>query len=331
MATAGRSSTKRPDKGASNTMTQGSRRDFLRTTATASGATALGSLASQAAHAAEGPAPKMTIARWKGEAVPEEKVDEMAAKLTRAAIEDIGGLGQFISNGDVVCVKPNIGWDRSPEQAANTNPAVVAVLVKMCLDAGAKTVRVGDHSVHNPRKSYSNSRIAQAAEEAGAEVFYVDARRFRKTDVGGERLKEIGLCPEMAESDLLISVPITKDHSATSVTLAMKNYMGVVDDRRVFHQDLPTYITDITRYMKPRISVLDSVRILTASGPTGGNLSDVARADCVAVSTDIVALDAFGSELLKRNPADIGTVVKGDEKGLGQMDYKQFAKEISIT
>ena len=310
-------------------MTNGSRRDFLRTTATASGASALGSLASQAAHAAQ--TPKMTIARWTGEAVPENKVDEMAAKLTRAAVEDIGGLGQFITKGAAVCVKPNIGWDRSPEQAANTNPAVVATLVKMCFDAGAKTVRVGDNSVHNPRKTYSNSRIARAAEEAGAEVFYVDPSRFRKTDVGGERLKEIGLCPEMAESDLLISVPIAKDHSATKVTLAMKNFMGVVDDRRVFHQDLPTHIADITRYLKPRISVLDGVRILMTSGPTGGNLSDVARADCVAVSTDIVALDAFGSELLKRNPAEVGTVVKGHETGLGRMDYKPFAKEIAVA
>ncbi|HEX73220.1 MAG TPA: DUF362 domain-containing protein, partial [Candidatus Hydrogenedentes bacterium] len=131
--------------------------------------------------------------------------------------------------------------------------------------------------------------------------------------------------PEIIECDLVLNVPVAKHHSATKITCCMKNYMGVVEDRRRFHQDLPACIADITAFMKPRLCVLDAVRILTGNGPTGGRLEDVRRTNIVAAGTDIVALDAFGAELLGNIPADIGTVVAGRERGLGVMDYKSLS------
>ncbi len=305
-----------------------SRRTFLRTTAAAGAATFGGLAAGKSMGEIPEPA-DMTIARWKGGDAP---VKDVAIKLTEQAIEALGGMKRFVSAGDVVWLKANIAWDRTPEQAANTNPDVVATLVRLCLDAGAKTVKVGDNPCNPAERSYPASGIADAARAAGAEVILLDPNRFRDMDIGGERLKLHPVYPEIVESDLVISVPVTKHHSATQITNCMKNYMGVVEKRRTFHQDLPACIADITAFMKPRLSVMDAVRILTANGPTGGNLEDVRQTNIVAAGTDLVALDAFGAEVLGNNPKDIGTITVGQERGLGVMEYRSLTlRELDVA
>lgn len=272
---------------------------------------------------------KMSIARWKG---GKELPAALYRTLTRRAIEALGGMKRFVSKTDVVWVKPNIGWNRSPEQAANTHPDVVAELVKLCFEAGAKTVKVGDHTCNQPEACYTRSGIGPAVEKLGGEMVYLDRSRFRKMDIKGERLKQHPVYPEIVECDLVINVPVTKHHGSTRVSLCMKNYMGVVEDRRRFHQDLPTTISDITRFMQPELCVLDATRMLTAHGPTGGRLEDVEVVNTVAAGTDIVALDAFGSELLGNKPTDIRTVVAGDKNKLGTLDYRSLKpKQIDLS
>ncbi len=300
-------------------MMKPTRRQFLRQTAVTTGALALGPLAAGGQEAAGTP-PDMSIARWAG--ADEAPIADIAVKLTERAMEAIGGMKRFVKSGDVVWVKPNIAWDRTPEQAANTNPDVVKTLVRLCYEAGAKTVKVGDNTCNEAAKSYPNSGIESAAKEVGAEIVYLDRRRFREMEIGGPALKTIPVYPEIIESDLVINVPVVKHHSATTVTLCMKNYMGVVENRRKFHQDLPGTIRDITAFMKPRLCVLDAVRILTANGPTGGDLADVKQVNLVAAGVDIVGLDALGCEVLGHQPEKIGTVVAGFEAGLGQIDYR---------
>ena len=141
------------------------------------------------------------------------------------------------------------------------------------------------------------------------------------------------LCPEIVESDVVINVPIAKHHAIATVTACMKNYMGIIGDPRgQWHQDLPTCLCDITRFMKPPMCVLDATRLLTANGPTGGNLGDVKRMDLVAAGTDVVALDALAAELLGHDPKAIKTVAAGAQAGLGRMDYRNLAlREIDLT
>lgn len=313
-------------------MSKRSRREFLAGSA-ALGAAALvwpRSLLAQTPAASEGAAAlDMSIARWSGEGdVP----GELPAMLTREALAAIGGIGRFVKKQSVVWIKPNIGWNRKPEQAANTHPEVVAELVRLCFDAGAKTVKVGDYTCNEAKACYENSGIAPAAKALGAEVVYLEKSRFRDMNIGGNRLKDHPVYPEIVECDLVISAPVCKHHGSTEVTLAMKNYMGVVENRGAFHQDLPTTIADITQFMKPQLSILDATRVLLAHGPTGGNLKDVKVLHTVAASTDIVALDAFGCELLGRDPAEIKTVVMGEKYKLGRMDYKKLRlKELQVA
>ncbi|MEP0847081.1 MAG: DUF362 domain-containing protein [Phycisphaerae bacterium] len=274
----------------------------------------------------------MSIARWKPPAPSAALPDAMAARLAEAAIVQLGGMSRFVRRGDVVWIKPNIGWNRKPEHAANTHPHVVAQLVRMCQEAGAKTVKVGDNPCNDPKQCYENSGIAPAARALGAEIVFLDRDRFRNMAIGGKRLKQHPVYPELVECDLVINVPVCKHHGETEVSLCMKNYMGVVEDRGEFHQDLPATITDLTRFMKPRLCVLDATRMLVANGPTGGRLDDVRPMFTVAAGTDIVALDAFGCELLGHKPESISTVAAGRDAGLGRTDYRALSlKETELS
>ncbi|ASV73035.1 Iron-sulfur cluster-binding protein [Thermogutta terrifontis] len=305
------------------------RREFLWQSAVATGGLLLPAQLSWAAPSET----KMVITKWTGPS-PQSPTEfaKIATQLTEQAVAALGGMSRFVKRGDVVWIKPNIGWDRTPELGANTNPDVVATLVRLCLDAGAKVVKVGDNPCDLPQKAYASSGIADAARKAGAQVVFLDRDRFREMDIKGERVKTIPVYPEIVESDVVINVPIAKHHVLATATLCMKNYMGVIENRRVFHQDIPTCLADITRFMRPSLCLLDCTRVMLAHGPKGGNIEDVAVRLTLAAGTDIVALDAFGAEMLGRKPSDIGSIVKGHQVGLGTMDYRSLQpKEITLS
>jgi len=260
-----------------------------------------------------------------------EKIDLAVAqgaspsKITRAAIDAFGGMKKFVSKGDIVVVKPNIAWDRTPEQAANTNPEVVGVVVQMCYEAGAKKVKVFDRPVNDPRRCYVQSGIADAAKAAGAEVSYVDERKFKDMALKGEALKSWPLYTEIFEADKVINIPIAKHHGLAKLTMSMKNWMGVMGgSRRTIHQRLDESLVDLSMTIKPALTILDAVRILTANGPQGGSLSDVKKLDTVIVGVDQVAVDSFGATLFGMKGSDLEYVNIGDKMGLGTMDISKL-------
>jgi uncharacterized protein (DUF362 family) len=266
--------------------------------------------------------PAMSIARWDEAALAGADLTLAAVGLTEAAIASLGGMERFVNKGDTVWVKPNIGWNRRPELAANTNPDVVGTLVRLCKEAGAKTVKVGDHPCHPARQAYRNSGITKAAEAAGGKMVYLNQKRFKEMQLDGEFLDKWPIYLEIAEADLVINVPILKHHGLTKCTMAMKNYMGVIGgNRSTWHQNMEACLADITQFMKPKLTVLDAVRVLTDHGPQGGNPEDVDVRGIVAAGTDIVALDSFGATLLGHNPAEIGYVAAAANRGLGTLDF----------
>jgi len=249
--------------------------------------------------------------------------DDGAPVLVEAAIEICGGISRFVSPGDVVWVKPNIGWDRRPEQAADTNPKVVATIVRLCLDAGAKKVRVTDHPCNEARRTFANSGIQEAAAAAGAEVFIMDPARFREVDLKGEAIQAWPVYAEVLDADKIINVAIAKHHSLTGLTLSMKNLMGLVGgDRNRMHQDIATSLADLTGYFRPSLSVIDAVRVLLRHGPVGGNLEDVQRLDTVIAGGDPVAVDSFAATLFGLSGADVAGVKEANARGLGEMSLE---------
>jgi uncharacterized protein (DUF362 family) len=243
------------------------------------------------------------------------------ADITKAAINAIGGMKKFISRGDVVVVKPNIGWDRLPEQAANTNPEVVATIVKLCFEAGAKKVKVFDRTCNDPRRCYKQSGIADAVSALGAEVSHIDDRRFRDISIKGQVLKSWPLYKDIFEADKIINVPIAKHHGLAKLTMAMKNWMGVMGGNRGgIHQKIGESLADLCLVIKPTLTVLDAVRILTANGPQGGDLKDVKKIDTVIAGVNQVAIDSYGATLFGMKGTDLSYVRSGAAIGIGSTD-----------
>jgi uncharacterized protein (DUF362 family) len=247
------------------------------------------------------------------------------SKITRAAIDAMGGMKKFISKGDIVVIKPNMAWDRTPEQAANTNPEVVATVVQLCYEAGAKKVKVFDRTVNDPRRCYVQSGIADAVRVLGAEVSYVDERKFKDIDIKGEAMKSWPLYTDIFEADKVINIPVAKHHSLAKLTMSMKNWMGVMGgSRRQIHQKLDESLVDLSMFIKPTLTILDAVRILTANGPQGGSLGDVKKLDTVIVGVDQVAVDSFGASLFGMKGSDLGYVKIADKRGIGTMDISKL-------
>jgi uncharacterized protein (DUF362 family) len=224
-----------------------------------------------------------------------------------------------------VLVKPNVGWNRLPEQAANTNPQVVAEVVRHARAAGAAEIWVTDVTVNNAERCFARSGIGEAARQAGARIVLPSKSGFRTVAVGGELLRVAEVLWPFVEADKLINVPVVKQHGSAGATMAMKNWYGVLGGHRVrLHQDLDRSIFELARLMKPTLTILDATRVLVANGPSGGSLDDVRRRDTIAAGVDEVALDAFGAPLLGLSPADLGYLALGDKAGLGTRDYKSL-------
>jgi uncharacterized protein (DUF362 family) len=262
-----------------------------------------------------------------------EKADIVVARgagkspsaITKAAIDAMGGIKKFISRGDVVVIKPNMSWDRLPEQAANTNPEVVATVVKLCFEAGAKKVKLFDRSVSDPRRCYKQSGITDAVSSLGAELTYIDERRFRDISIKGQVLKSWPLYQDLFEADKIINIPIAKHHSLARLTMAMKNWMGVMGGSRGrIHQKIGESLADLALVIKPTLTVLDAIRILTANGPQGGNLDDVKKIDTVIVGIDQVAVDSYGATLFGIKGSDLSYVRAAASAGIGSMDLSKL-------
>ncbi|MFQ5712458.1 MAG: DUF362 domain-containing protein [Candidatus Scalinduaceae bacterium] len=273
----------------------------------------------------------------------DERNDEgyIIKEMMRRGIKALGGMEKLISRGDKVVIKPNIAWDRQPEYAVNTNPFVVAALVRMCVEAGANRVRVLDHTcATNPGPSYINSGIEKAAREAGADVRFVNKRLFKDIKIsGGKVLDSWPFYEELIyqdEIDVLINVPIAKQHSTSRLSMALKNTMGMIGGNRgTIHKDIHPKIADLNRVVKVDLTVLDAFRILKRHGPTGGRLEDVdntfENARRLVISTDPVAVDSYGASLFGYKGQDIGFIKESHEAGLGEIDFKlRGFEEITI-
>ncbi|MCK4771426.1 MAG: DUF362 domain-containing protein [Candidatus Latescibacteria bacterium] len=269
--------------------------------------------------------PKIAIASWEDPQEDPDAIKHEAQRLTEEAVKALGGMSRFISGGDVVFIKPNIGWDRLPAQAANTNPDVVATLVRLCFEAGAGNVRVSDHPCNDQRRTFVRSGIKKAAEEEGAEVFFMDRRKFRDARIGGENLMSWPTYTDYIECDKRINVPIAKHHSLTSLTLTIKNLMGILGDpRNRLHQNLGPAMADVAKFVPSDLVVLDAIRILKANGPTGGNLQDVERRDILVAGTDTVAIDAYGTTLFGMAPDSLSTTREAAKLGLGTINFESL-------
>jgi uncharacterized protein (DUF362 family) len=221
--------------------------------------------------------------------------------MFRRAISELGGMKQFVKPGQKVVVKPNIGWDKVPELAGNTNPKLVAEIVKQCFAAGAKVMPAHLESYYKP----------------------VDLP-------SGKKMKKAKVHEAILNCDVWINVPILKNHGGANLTISMKNHMGIVWDRGFFHQnDLQQCIADIcTLQKKAALNVVDAYRIMKTNGPRGRSASDVVLAKGLFISPDIVAVDTAAAKFfnqVREMPLDtVGHLAKGEALKVGTMNLDKL-------
>ncbi|RLC90416.1 MAG: cytoplasmic protein [Chloroflexi bacterium] len=256
------------------------------------------------------------------------------AAITKAAIAALGGIERFVQSGDDVIIKPNICVDyHPPEYAATTNPTVVATLVSLCRGAGARRVRVMDTPFGGtPESAYAVSGIEEAVRTAGGEMEVMSPVKFVKTPIPeGRDITEWEVYQDVLEANVLINVPIAKHHSLAGLTLGGKNLLGVILNPSRMHFNLGQRVADLVSLVRPTLTVVDAVRILTAHGPTGGSLNDVQQTDTIIASHDIVAADAYATTLFGLTGASIAYVKAAAEMGLGTMELDGIkVEEINV-
>jgi uncharacterized protein (DUF362 family) len=253
---------------------------------------------------------------------------ESPEKITKEAVELVGGMKHFIGRGDKVIIKPNIGWDRTPEMAACTNPEIVKTVVTMALEAGAKEVIVMDHTINQEKRCYIRSGIQEAAQSAGAKVLFPEDQRLKKVNLKGEWLKDWEVYADFLEADKIINLPATKVHSLSKVTLGLKNWLGAIGgSRNQLHQKIDEAMVDLAAFFKPTLTILDSYRVLFRNGPQGGRISDTKLLKTVVAGTDPVAIDAYGATLFDLKPQELLFLQLASARGLGKLELEKIRIE----
>jgi len=250
-------------------------------------------------------------------------------KLVARVLEPLGGIGRFVKTGENVVIKPNIAWDRNTDQAANTHPLVVKALVELCLDAGAQKVLVFDRTCNEERRCYVNSGIQEAMQTIQnnrLKFFHPDSRKFVPVDIKrGKAIKRLEIYKDALEADTYINVPVAKHHSLSTLTLGLKNSMGVLGGNRgQMHHNLGQKLADLATVIRPKLTLIDATRILLRNGPQGGNTDDVEILDTVIASADPVACDAYATTLFNLQPEEIESTVADYKLGLGEMDLSRM-------
>jgi len=251
------------------------------------------------------------------------------AEMVQKSVEILGGISKFVKKRDIVVIKPNIGWARRPEQAANTNPEVIAEIVRLCKSAGAAKIKVFDNTCNESKRCYHLSGIEQAAKQAGADVSYIFTQKFKETKIPqGKILKFWEFYTDALNADVFINVPIVKHHSLAKVTMGLKNMMGVIGGNRgKIHNQFDQKLADLNTVIKPQLIILDATRILLRNGPQGGNLNDVKATNTVIAGVDPVAVDSFGATLFDKQGKDLGYLRQAYQLGLGELNIEKLKIE----
>ncbi len=249
--------------------------------------------------------------------------------LVDRVLRPLGGMDAFVRPSDKVVIKPNIGWDRQPDQAANTHPQVVLALVQRALDAGAGQVLVFDRTCNEERRCYVNSGIQDALagiKDKRLRFFHPDERKYVPVDIRrGKAVNRLDIYRDALEADSYINVPVAKHHGLSRLTMGLKNSMGVLGGRRgAMHHNLGQKLADLATVVQPKLTVIDATRILLANGPQGGNLKDVRVLDTLVASADPVAADAYATTLFGLQPKEIDSTVAAHALGLGEMDLQKM-------
>jgi len=244
----------------------------------------------------------------------------------QAIFQALGGIGRFVKRGSRVVLKPNVAWARTPAEAANTHPELVAAVVRLCLKAGARSVTVYENSCDNYHFAFERSGVQDAVIRAGGKMYAAHDGQFYRSEriPRGKVLRQAEIIGPALDADCLINMPIAKVHGGSILTLGLKNFMGLVRDRSFWHStDLQQCIADCATRIRPHLTILDATRILLTNGPKGPG--EVRKAGIVAAGTDPIAVDSYGAALFGRRAYDIPHIREAARFGIGELDLRKVS------
>ena len=252
---------------------------------------------------------------------------EDRVSMVQKAIDLLGGVGRFIVPGDRVLIKPNVAFSRASFLCATTNPQLVAELVRLCYNHGAKEVVVTDNPINDAQSCFGVTGIGKAATAGGAKVVVPKESYFKPyTLENGKLLVNWPVLYEpLRNINKVIAVVPIKDHHRAVASMSMKGWYGLLGGRRnIFHQDINTVIAELAAMIRPTLVILDGVEVMATNGPTGGSTSDLKKMRTMIASCDQVAADACGATLLDINPDSLLYLQKAQELGAGIMDWQKL-------
>ena len=250
----------------------------------------------------------------------------------RAAINNLGGMKRFISKGDIVVIKPNMGFGNAPLRTTTTEPKVVRTLAEMALNAGAKRILIFDNPCHKPNIVLDICGIKKEVSGLQDTFAYIirGKKMFAEVNIPkGVALKKQKVARDILEADKIINVPVAKSHSGAKISFGMKGWMGVVKERVYWHTavNLHQAIADISTLIKPDLTVLDATRALLTKGP--GGPGKVANLQTIVAGIDPVAVDAYGVTMAPWGNTglridQVPHIIKAAQLGVGTHDLKKL-------
>lgn len=258
---------------------------------------------------------------------------EEKRNLLKASLDAIGGIRHYVHPGDVVLVKPNVGYDRAAILGATSDPEMLGELIRILLwDARASEVRVTDNPIESPPDCFRTSGIGAATSAANGRVYLPHEYAFTELLTPGAQVIE--RCDffsgPFAGVDKVIGFCPVKDHVLCQASISIKNWYGLLGrERNKHHKSIHEVVSDFTLMIKPTLTIIDGTRILAEYGPTGGERSYVHDGDVVMSGLDPVAMDAWAFEHL----LDRGTVYPkylhfAEVKGGGWVGTRGRIKEV---
>jgi uncharacterized protein (DUF362 family) len=259
--------------------------------------------------------------------------------LVRAATDLVGGLEGFVKPGDKVCIKPNISFAANLRYGATTSPEITRQVVELCLDAGASKVVILDHTIQDPALCVEkNGTAAAIVDKSKVDLLTLTReRQFFEVDVPqGKELQSVKIAKVLKQSDKLINLPTAKSHSATGVSLGMKNLMGLIWDRgHLHHRDLHKAIAELATVIKPDLTIIDATRALTSGGP--GGPGKTVELNTVVAGHDMVAVDSYTVGITQWynksfTGGNVRYIAAASELGLGQIETDMMRiEEVNVS
>ena len=241
------------------------------------------------------------------------------------ALQVFGGIENFVAENAVVVLKPNISFPNPPEWGTTTSPWLVKSVTELCLEAGAKKVIIADNPLgSSPENNLKKSGIG--ASVAGLDKVSVmmlsEQRKYLQKSLSADQLKTVETARILDKADVLISLPTAKAHTETGVSFGLKNLMGLIWDRKVFHQkyNLELAIAELALYLRPQLTIMDVSRALLNNGPMGPGR--VEKVNKIVAGIDPAAVDSFTLTLAnfnmrKMNYHQVPHLVYAEKIGIG--------------